>query len=135
MTIGNPGDHVLDTFQNVPPYDQLAPAGQGLREVVPASNTTRLLSYPAANCTTAADAILWGTCWLYQKDSRVSSNPSPPPTYIPGPWRTWDDATTRYNGGGVPNYLERVDRAFLEGKHPTDSVTIWPLETDGKARP
>jgi hypothetical protein len=126
MTIGHPDDHVLDCLQFVSGYQE--------KEVVPQGNTVRDLNYPQAAASPAGTAILWGTCWLYHKAQRVSNNPSPPPSLIPGPWRSWDDATTRYNGGGVNNYLERVTRAFKEGRHPTDQTTLWPELTNGRAR-
>lgn len=135
LTIGNPGDNVLNTLTNVPPYDQLPPGGQALREVDIPNNSTKMLSYPNAAATPAATAILYGTCWLYQKASRISNNPNPPPHFIPGPWRTWDDATVRYNGGGVPNYLQRVHRPLYEGRDPfTPSNTLWPRLTNDQPR-
>ena len=145
MTVGNPGDHVLDTFRNVPPYDRfpgVAPlGGLALREVDIANNTTKMLSYPAADETPAATAIHWGVCWLYQKASSIQNNPNPPQPpdppnpYIPGPWRSWDTATERYNGGGVPNYLQRINRSMKEGRHPSNAnLYIWPLKSNKKAR-
>jgi hypothetical protein len=145
LTVGNAGDHVLDTFRNVPPYDRLpgvAPAGGlALREVDIANNSTRMLSYPAANETPAATAIHWGVCWLYQKASSIQNNPNPPQPpdppnpYIPGPWRSWDTATERYNGGGVPNYLQRINRSMKEGRHPSNAnLYIWPMKSNKKAR-
>lgn len=145
MTVGNPGDHVLDTFRNVPPYDRfpgVSPlGGLALREVDIANNTTKMLSYPAADETPAATAIHWGVCWLYQKASSIQNNPNPPQPpnppnpYIPGPWRSWDTATERYNGGGVPNYLQRINRSMKEGRHPSNAnLYIWPLKSNKKAR-
>ena len=145
MTVGNPGDHVLDTFRNVPPYDRFPGVyplgGLALREVDIANNTTKMLSYPAANETPATTAIRWGVCWLYQKASSIQNNPNPPQPpnppnpYIPGPWRSWDNATERYNGGGVSNYLERINRSMKEGRHPSNAnLYIWPLKSNKKAR-
>lgn len=149
MTVGNPGDHVLDTFRNVSPYDRfpgVAPlGGLALREVDIANNTTKMLSYPAADETPAATAIHWGVCWLYQKASSIQNNPnpphppSPPNPYIPGPWRSWDTAVIRY---GPPNaypgglfYLDRVKRPYLEGRHPSiPTLYLWPLKSNKKAR-
>ncbi|MCB1130051.1 MAG: hypothetical protein KDN05_02915 [Verrucomicrobiae bacterium] len=141
MTIGNAGDHVLDTFRNVPPYDKFPSAGLALREVVIANNSTKMLSYPNADEQPPGVAILYGTCWLYQKASRIAVNPNydpgnpKQPYYIPGAWRDWDDATERYNGGGVPNYLERIHRSLYEGSHPTiPNLFIWPVLTNDIAR-
>ena len=145
LTVGNPGDHVLDTFRNVAPYDRLPGVsplgGLALREVDIANNTTRMLSYPAADETPAATAIHWGVCWLYQKASSIQNNPNPPQPpnppnpYVPGPWRSWDTATERYNGGGVPNYLQRINRSMKEGRHPSNAnLYIWPLKSNKKAR-
>jgi hypothetical protein len=131
MTIGNPGDATLEKIRGTPPYDQFPVAE---REVDIPNNTTRRLSYPQADATPPATAILYGTCWLYHKAQSILDNPSPPPAYIPGSWRTWDDAVTAFNGGGVQNYLERVHKALLQGRHPTASAYIWPLKTDGRAR-
>ena len=149
MTVGNPGDHVLDTFRNVPPYDRLpgvAPlGGKALREVDVANNSTRMLSYPGADETPAATAIHWGVCWLYQKASSIDDNPNPPQPpnpsnpYIPGPWKSWDTAVKRY---GPPNaypdglfYLDRVKRPYLEGRHPSiATLYVWPLKSNKKAR-
>ena len=127
MTIGNPGDHVLNILHADPGYVE--------NEVDVPNNTVRTLKYPDAAAAPASTAILYGTCWLYHKAQTILNNPSPPPPLVPGPWKTWDDATLRYNGGGVPNYLDRVDRALDEGRHPVDAVTIWPIETNGLARP
>jgi hypothetical protein len=126
LTIGNPGDHVLEQLHGDSGYQQ--------KEVVVQTNSVRTLSYPDAAAGPAATAISYGVCWLYHKAQTIVNNPNPPPDFIPGTWRSWDDATTRYNGGGVPNYLERVNHAFKEGRHPTDNIKIWPLKTDGKAR-
>lgn len=126
MTIGHPDDHVLDTLQFV--------AGHREKEVDPQNNLVRDMNYPAAAASPAGTAIHWGTCWVYHKAQTIANNPQPPPSLIPGPWRSWDDTTARYNGGGVNNYLQRVTRAFIEGRHPTDQTTLWPLLTNGKAR-
>jgi len=145
LTVGNPGDHVLDAFRNFPPYDRfpgVSPlGGLALREVDIANNSTRILSYPAADETPAPTAIHWGVCWLYQKASSIQNNPNPPQPpnppnpYVPGPWRSWDTATERYNGGGVPNYLQRINRSMREGRHPSNAnLYIWPLKSDRKAR-
>lgn len=156
MTVGNPGDHVLDAFKNVLPYDRLPKwvkrngedvniGGVALREVDVPNNSTKMLSYPAAAETPAATAIHWGVCWLYQKASSVQDNPIPPQPpnapnpYIPGPWKSWDTAVQKY---GPPNaypdglhYLDRVNRSFLEGRHPSVSTLyIWPLKSNRKAR-
>jgi hypothetical protein len=130
MTIGDPRDNVLDTLQYV--------SGHREREIDPENNDVRWLNYPAANCNSSGDAILWGTCWLFHKAQTVANNPNPPPDYMPGTWKTWDYATQGYNGhgsgAGVPDYLIRFNRAFLEGRHPTDNTTIWPMLTNGRAR-
>lgn len=126
MTIGHPDDHVLDTLHHADGHHE--------KEVQPNYNTIRDLNYPAANSDSARDAINWGACWLYHKAQTISNNPNPPPDYIPGPWKSWDDATSRYNGGGVSNYLDRVKRALDQGRHPTDSSFIWPVLSNGKAR-
>jgi hypothetical protein len=150
LTIDN-GDDVLETFRNTPPFDRLPGVsplgGKALREVDVPNNSTRMLSYPAANADSATAAIHWGVCWFYQKASSIANNPNPPQPpnppnpYIPGPWRPWDTATVRYNdatGGqvsGVTNYLERVQRAMKEGRHPTTANTyLWPLKSNKKAR-
>lgn len=142
LTVGNPGDHVLDTFRNVAPYDRLPGVsplgGLALREVDIANNSTRMLSYLAADETPAATAIHWGVCWLYQKASSIQNNPNPQQPqnpYVPGPWRSWDTATERYNGGGVTNYLQRINRSMKEGRHPSNAnLYIWPLKSNKKAR-
>lgn len=126
MTIGHPDDHVLDALHFASGFHE--------KEVYPQSNSIRDLNYPEAIATPAASAIHWGTCWLYHKAQTIASNPQAPPDFIPGPWRTWNDATTRYNGGGVDNYLERVTRALEEGRHPTDNTTLWPLLINKMAR-
>lgn len=126
MTIGHPDDHVLDTLRYV--------SGHREKEVDPQNNAVRDMNYPQAAESPAGTAIHWGTCWVYHKAQTIANNPQPPPSLIPGPWRSWDDATTRYNGGGVNNYLERVTRAFREGRHPTDQNTLWPVLTNGRAR-
>lgn len=121
MTIGSPGTHVLDILHAVPSHQEY--------EVDIPNNTIRTLNYPDANHTPAATAILYGTCWLYHKAQTIQ------PDLTPGPWHSWDYATTQYNGGGVSNYLERVTRAFQQGRHLTDdTATIWPLKTDKRAR-
>jgi hypothetical protein len=126
MTIGHPDDHVLDTLRFV--------SGHQEKEVDPQNDAVRDLNYLQAAASPAGTAIHWGTCWVYHKAQAIANNPQPPPSLIPGSWRSWDDATTRYNGGGVNNYLERVTRAFIEGRHPTDQTTVWPLLTNGRAR-
>jgi len=127
MTIGHPQDHVLDILRFTPGHQE--------KEVDPQNTAVRDLNYPEADMATAEEAILWGVCWLYHKAQRIANNPEPPPTFIPGPWRSWADATERYNGGGVSNYLERVTNALEEGRQPTDSGgTLWPILTNGEAR-
>ena len=93
-------------------------------------------NYQDASKDSAPIAIKWGTCWFYKKAMISGLDPNSPPTYSKfDGWRTWESATTRYNGGGVNNYLERVNRAMKEGKHPTTAnLFLWPLKTNKKAR-
>jgi len=130
MSVGNPGDNVLDKLRYV--------SGHREHEVDPANNAVRWLNYPNANCTSSRDAIFWGTCWLYHKAQTILNNANPPPELIPGKWKSWDYATQAYNGvgegAGDLHYFERFKRAFSEGLHPDDNVTIWPLLTNGRAR-
>lgn len=98
--------------------------------------TPSYYNYQDASKTSAPIAIKWGTCWFYKKAMISSLDPNGPPTYSKfDSWRTWESATTRYNGGGVNNYLERVDNAMKEGKHPTTpNLFLWPLKSNNKAR-
>ena len=124
MTIGNAGDNILAILHH---------DGRTEYEVVFPANTVRVLNYPDADAAPASTAIMWGTCWLYHKAQTIINNPAPPPSLIPGQWKTWDAATHLYNPV-LPGYLGRVTRAFKEGRHPTDNATIWPIQTDGHAR-
>ena len=89
----------------------------------------RFYNYQDAARTPARTAIKWGVCWFYKKAMISREDASF------GGWRSWDPATTRYNGGGVSNYLERVNRSMKEGRHPSSTTLyIWPILSNKKAR-
>lgn len=92
--------------------------------------------YQDASKATSAIAIKWGVCWFYKKGMISALDSNNPPTYAKfDGWRTWESTTTRYNGGGVDNYLERVNRAMKEGRHPSNAnLYIWPLKSNKMAR-
>ncbi len=105
-------------------------------EVDISGNAIRPLAYASASEVPASAGIHWATAWLYHKAQTIKANPSPPPAHVPGPWKSWDQATIAYNGGGVGDYLIRVKRCLEQGRHPTTpGRSVWPRTTDGKARP
>jgi len=125
MSYGNPADPDIHVIHN----DGTQPSEN---EIVVSSGTIRTWYYPQAVLTPPADAILWGTCVLYHKAQTLHTSDD---VHYTVTWKSWDAATSAYNNGSGIDYLNQVDRAFLEGKHPTDNVNIWPIRTDGKARP
>lgn len=114
--------------------------------------------YPNAGIGTTAEAIKWGTLWLYQFAWTRTNNPNwlwdkrnqPPmteltpeeePYQILGQWRAWDVATDKYNGE-PPNegdllYMTKFDHSFRQGLHYHNGSTtpIWPILTNQTARP
>jgi len=124
----DPDIHVLHNDPTYVDENGVTQAVPPEREYVPSLGASRQIYYPAAATTPPATAIYWATCELYHKAQVFDGS---------GNfrfWRSWDSATTKYNGGGVNDYLTRVHRVMLEGETPDGRSYLWPIETDFSAR-
>lgn len=118
----------------------------------------RKLNYPQANIGSSKEAIKWGVLWLYVKafalPINIEANPNwtyakrnqPPYTVIDGieepeyrfkDWSSWDYATEKYNGGGVGDYMNRVNSALQKGVHwnAGGNNKLWPIRSNKSGRP
>jgi hypothetical protein len=56
-------------------------------------------------------SIEGGVVWLFSRAFRTDSDPLIPGPVITG-WRSWEEAISDYNGGGVDNYFSEVKAAY-----------------------
>jgi hypothetical protein len=155
LTIGHPDDNVLETIQGEPKQWDLDLA----HPKKPAADPRyRKLNYPEANISSTREAIKWGTLWLYVKGfglpANIQANPNwtyekrnqAPHNVIDGieepefcftGWSSWDYATGKYNGGGVDDYMTRVNNALQKGLHwnAGGNNKLWPIRADKSGRP
>jgi hypothetical protein len=163
LTIGHPDDNVLETLQGQPEKWDLDVA----HPKKPAGDKRyRKLNYPAANIGSTREAIKWGVLWLYVKGfaqtppngsgiaSTIKANPAhdwehrnqapynvidgiEEPEYQFVNWHTWENATGFYNGGGVGDYMTRVNSALQRGLHwnAGGNNKLWPIRSDKSGRP
>ena len=146
LTIGHPGDDMLETMQGNPSQWDL----DLTNPKKPAADARyKKIFYPDANYASTREAIKWGVLWLYIKAfshapadqpslRTIKRNPvhtpqlvwdkrnKPPYNIIEGEeepefqfdhWHTWDDATRFYNGGGDADNPTKVDHALRKGLH------------------
>jgi hypothetical protein len=157
LTIGHPTDAVLVKIQ--------ATQDQWDLDIVHPKNPAadaryKKLNYPTAGIATTREAIKWGVLWFYVKafsqppPSTIEANPNwtydkrnqAPFTAIDGieepefrfkAWHSWDVATQKYNGGGVGDYMTRVNGALLQGEvwNAPGNNKVWPILTNKAGRP
>lgn len=149
LTVGHPGDDVLETIRGNPvkwDYD---------KDVKQACDQTyKKLNYTAAGIGSTREAIKWGVLWLYHKAMTRKNNPAwtwekrnvaplnvldenEEPEFIIGNWDSWSTATQEYNAKW-PNYAsERVGKALYQGLHYNAGANnkIWPIRSNKSARP
>ncbi|MBB5353995.1 hypothetical protein HNR46_004267, partial [Haloferula luteola] len=155
LTIGHPDDDVLETIQGNPEQWDL----DLVHPKKPAADARyKKLNYPQANIGSTQEAIKWGTLWLYVKafglPANIEANPNwtwgkrnqaphdvidgiEEPEYRFKDWSAWDYATEKYNGGGVGDYMNRVNSALEKGLHwnAVGSNKLWPIRSDKSGQP
>lgn len=149
MTVGNPGDNVLNILRKE----------NGRQEVEAIPNgtngwTIRYLDYDDADeGPDAATAIHWGTCWLYhkaQKGQLINDSDNPPHYVTLSGWNTWEDAVGFY-GPGTP-YRGVIEGPWKRGRKDSttdrnaanqvyermladeDVIYLWPILTNQRTR-
>ncbi len=55
--------------------------------------------------------VYWGVCWLYHKAQVIEKNGG-------RTWKSWKEAVSDYNGGGDPNYVEKVYKICWQALSP-----------------
>jgi hypothetical protein len=147
LTVGHPDDGVLARIKGETDQWDL----DLVHPKKPAADARyKKLNYTQAGIASTAEAIKWGVLWLYVKDFslpvNIEANPDftyekrnqnpfdvidgiEEPEYRFKNWSTWEFATEKYNGGGVSNYMTRVDKALYQG------LTGTPLQVTTNSGP
>lgn len=100
----NPAIHTLNYDGWIDPG-----SGQPAKEYSWSPSGPVILNYEGrANGNTEYDSIYWAIRWLYHKAEIIHSNGK-------RSWRTWPEAVSRYNGGGDPEYLNKVETIYEKG--------------------
>jgi len=118
MQIANNGDPALEqlklgeegtNFLTTPAFR----AHLKTKSATPFTNSG-ILDYDRVHSTKRMDyktSIEGGVVWLFSRAFRTDSHPLIPGPVITG-WSSWREAIRAYNGGGVDDYLSKVEAAY-----------------------
>lgn len=107
MQIADPRNPAIHTLN----YDGwIDPAtGKPAKEYSWSPSGPVILDYQGnAIANTEYDSIYWAVRWLFHKAEIIHDNGK-------RSWRTWPEAVARYNGGGDPEYLNKVETIYEKG--------------------
>lgn len=116
MQVGNPSDPAIHTLKNDGWVDPKT--GVVARENEWVDGYTKVLEYKEADVKSVEDSIKWGIRWLYHKVQYIEEGKRQ--------WFSWEEAVRRYNGGGDPNYFDKVNKIYRNGR-TLGGVTLWIL--------
>jgi len=118
MQIGdenNPAIHTLNNDGWIDPITKIV-----ARENVWDIDGSVTMDYKGeAQINTVSDSIYWAVRWLYHKAEIILNNGN-------RQWRTWKDTLLLYNGGGDPDYKEKVNNAYKKGMG-RNRFKLWSL--------
>lgn len=110
MQIADPANPAIHTLNN----DGWVDPGTGnvAREYEWQNGKLEILDFGGlANARDENQSVYWGVCWLYHKAQVIEKNGG-------RTWKSWKEAVSDYNGGGDPNYVEKVYKICWQALSP-----------------
>jgi len=107
MQIADPLNPAIHTLNNDDWVDPIT--SQEVLEYTWTPEGIKIMDYDGrAKVNSIEDSVYWGVIWLYHKAEIIEEDGS-------RSWRSWNEAVTRYNGGGDTNYTEKVSAIYEKG--------------------